>query len=242
LITYCSDSRSRLLQIARNQSVPTKPREDIQKENDHPVVEESTQRIPSSNPEIRCPICNRPFGSVEQIDLHIDSCTGPLSTSYNLRPSRSSNVSSGPSTNNLINPLPKLNYAMYNEAKLRSMLAGHRLPTHGNKALLIARHKEFVNLYNANIDRQSPQSHQELLRGMAEWESAQQMLNRGEKRKEFDTEEWGRKCKDEFAELTKRARENAKKQRIEQRNGSVSEAEPSVVRSSQEETVAQFAL
>ena len=103
---------------------------------------------------IHCPICQSPFKTVEQVDSHIDTCTGPQATSsqqsYNLRPPKP--VASAPSLSNTVaaTPLPKLNYAMYNETKLRAILAEQGLSTTGNKSLLSARHKEFVNLHNAN--------------------------------------------------------------------------------------------
>src|SRR5436190_1724528 len=91
----------------------------------------------SLNAEATCPACQRPFRTVEQVDLHIDTCTVPQSSQlpYNLRPPK---TVAAPSSSNsvLAPPLPKLNYAMYNETKLRAILAEHGLSTAGNKSLL----------------------------------------------------------------------------------------------------------
>jgi len=127
---------------------------------------------------------------------------------------------------------------MYNEMKLRSLLAQHRLPTNGNKTLLVARHKEFVNQYNANIDRPRPLSLQELLHRMTQWEATQQNLLRGEKRKEVNGQEWERENRGDFAELTRLARESAKRRKLADQNEDVAgDRHASCVRSSQEEAV-----
>jgi len=105
---------------------------------------------------------------------------------------------------------------MYNDTKLRQRLSELGLPTHGNKALLSARHKEWVNLHNANIDSKYPRSRQELLIELQRWDITQQHImnsTRGDKRR-LDGEDWERKCKDEFTELARRARESAKRKKV----------------------------
>ena len=150
------------------------------------------------------------------MDLHIDTCTGPQPTpsqqSYNLRPPKP--VAAAPSSSNTVTatPLPKLNYAMYNETKLRAILAEHGLSTTGNKSLLSARHKEFVNLHNANIDRRNPQSRPEILKQLEKWDITQQSLQL-KRKQELDGVEWGRKFEESYADLTKLARESAAKRR-----------------------------
>jgi E3 ubiquitin-protein ligase RAD18 len=133
---------------------------------------------------------------------------------------------------------------MYNDSKLRSLLSELGLSTYGNRSLLSARHKEFVNLHNSNIDRARPQSRAELLRQLERWDATQQTLSRGEKRKDLDGKEWGIKCKDDFQELARRARESAKRRKVEKDNskeqgavvdgGGMNGEGPSAVKSSQE--------
>jgi len=197
------------------------------------VMPDTTPPPPrESPPGIRCPICNRPFKSVEQVDTHIDNCTGPqpnqTTQSYNLRPVKPAPTDrSALETNNntkprALTPLPKVNYTMYNETKLRQLLAELGLPTHGNKVLLSARHKEYVNLHNANIDRRHPQSQRELLRQLERWDATQHVLMRGEKRKELDGNEWASKWGDDFADLARRARDTAKRRKTESENAETS--------------------
>lgn len=196
------------------------------------------QARPVQKPGIFCPICQQPFKSAEQVDLHIDTCKGPQPNlepvpppNYNLRPQRAAPIPLAPvpTASSAVNrnppsksprsltPLPKLNYAMYNDKTLRTILSDLGLPTYGNKALLSARHKEYVNLHNANIDRRHPLPQKELLRELNGWDITQaQIMNssKGEKRR-FDGEEWEERCKDEFAELARRARESAKRKKVE---------------------------
>jgi E3 ubiquitin-protein ligase RAD18 len=116
------------------------------------------------------------------------------------------------------------------------MLSEHGLSTYGTKSQLSARHKEYVNLYNANLDRLHPQSQQELLKQVERWDAIQQTLARGEKRK-IDGEEWGKVYNDTYAALGRQARENLKKRKVEEKE-TVNGEGTTVVRSSQEETVA----
>jgi E3 ubiquitin-protein ligase RAD18 len=128
---------------------------------------------------------------------------------------------------------------MYNESKLRSMLAEQGLSTFGNKSQLSARHKEFVNLHNANIDRRYPLSRQEILKELEIWDAT---VPRQEKRKELDGAEWGRKFGDSFADLTKLARESVKRRKIEEKEEDGEETKTGVTSSSSqgEKTVANI--
>ena len=205
---------------SKREEIPTDHNESVILEQPPPKI---GRRIPPKiEQRIRCPICQHPFKTVELVDLHIDTCTGPhsplpSSQSYNLRHSKSLLPSS--SSISLSTPLPKLNYVMYNESKLRSLLANHGLPTHGNKFLLAARHKEFVNLYNANIDRRNPLSRNEILEQMGKWDVMQQGLMGLKRKDRVDSVEWGKKFEESFADLTKRARESvAKKQKVTEEN------------------------
>ena len=196
--------------MARNQSQPSTLEEDrIQVEE--PVISEPAPLVVT--PGIHCPICQRPFRTAEQVDLHIDTCTVPQSSQlpYNLRPPK---TVAAPSSSNsvLAPPLPKVNYAMYNETKLRAILAEHGLSTAGNKSLLSARHKEFVNLHNANIDRRNPQSREEILKQLEKWDAIQQSLQL-KRKQELDGVAWGRKFEESYADLTKLARESVTKRR-----------------------------
>jgi E3 ubiquitin-protein ligase RAD18 len=159
--------------------------------------------------------------------LHIDNCKGPLS--YNLRPLQASQPQ--PIIQKM-GPLPTLNYAVCTEKALRTLLAKLDVSTLGNKATLMARHKEYVTLYNANIDRQHPRSLPALRRELERWEAARQSLQK----EELDFGDWHKKRKGEYSELTRLARESAKKRKFENEDVARSEP-PSAIQPSQEEIV-----
>ena len=200
----------------------------------YPTTRATTTTAKTQQPkQPRCPICYRPFKSEAAIDRHIDSCTGPEASVSNdnnddcillshprTNPPRKPPPLSSDGSANALTPLPKINYSLYTETKLRTVLNAFSLPTHGNKALLSARHKEYVNLYNANIDRRNPLSQKELLKQIGEWEAVQARLSSsasGEgKRKEIDGAEWERRFEGDFADLARRARESAKRRKMDQ--------------------------
>jgi E3 ubiquitin-protein ligase RAD18 len=252
-----------LLDLVRNRPFPTSqvaPPASLQNkqiEDVEPPVVEIVRTVRTSEQAILCPICDHPFETVEQVDGHIDNCTGQPSHSssqlYNLRPQRSNIRSSqnGPSLppKSAIHiptsaPLPKVNYAIHNDKSLRTLLSDLGLPAWGSKSLMSARHKEFVNLHNANIDRRQPRSKKELLRELEKWDETQHTLTRGVKRKELNGEEWGKKCQDDFVELARQARETAKKRKVQAQSGEGinedihEEKQGKMLLSSQEETVA----
>ncbi|KAJ1559917.1 E3 ubiquitin-protein ligase rad18 [Nowakowskiella sp. JEL0078] len=85
------------------------------------------------------------------------------------------------------------------------------LPFHGDKRVLEARHKQFRNMYNANLDRDHPKSQSELLRDLLRWEEQMSSVNTngfqsttGHQKTEIDEMKkqiWASKHKDQFAEL-----------------------------------------
>jgi len=129
---------------------------------------------------------------------------------------------------------------MHIDKQLRAKLSEHGLSTQGSKPVLIARHKEYVNVHNANIDRLHPQSRQELLKHMERWDATQQTLVRPEKRKELDGEEWGRRCKSDFEDLARQAKESVKRRKMAEPsvNGEGTSVAIAPATSSQEETIA----
>ena len=227
---------------------PTQQVNGVRTKDDTPIATEQMFRESPPAAGIQCPICHRSFKSVEQVDRHIDTCTGisnapstASSQSYNLRPPRLIQSSTSPQNNvQLTKPLPKLNYAMYNDKQLRAKLSEHALSTYGSKTVLIARHKEYVNVHNANIDRLHPQSRQEILRHMEQWDATQQTLVRPEKRKELNGEEWGRRCKSDFEDLARQAKESIKRRKLAEQSADGEGTSVAVApsKSSQEETIA----
>jgi E3 ubiquitin-protein ligase RAD18 len=116
-----------------------------------------------------------------------------------------------------------MNYLISNEKQLHTILALHDL-THGNKPLLSARHKEYVILFNANLDRRDPVPKRELLQQMQVWELwLQGQGGEGEKRKEIDVGEWERRFAGEFSDLVRMVSESTKRRKMEEDKNNVDE-------------------
>ena len=69
--------------------------------------------------------------------------------------------------------LPSLSYSIMNENTLRKKIATLGIPSWGAKPLLIRRHTEWVNLWNANCDSSKPRTKRDLLRDLDMWEKTQ---------------------------------------------------------------------
>lgn len=82
-----------------------------------------------------------------------------------------------------------------------------------------ARHKEYVNLYNANLDCKNPMQQPELLRRLDSWERTQIRGDAEGKKREIDGEEWEKRYQVDFTDLTRVARESAKRRKVEESEG-----------------------
>jgi E3 ubiquitin-protein ligase RAD18 len=102
-----------------------------------------------------------------------------------------------------------------NESALRKKLTSLGIPSSGNKAVLVRRHTEWVNIWNANCDSRTPKLKRELLRDLERWDKSQgKTLNGGSAlmEKDFDGKAWATNHSDDFAGLIARAREKRKGQ------------------------------
>ena len=90
------------------------------------------------------------------------------------------------------------------------------IPNNGPKGLLILRHKEWVNLVNANCDSKTPRSKRDLLRDLDTWDRTQgRPLSNGPSanmisNKDFDGQAWASSHGKDFDKLIADARRNAK--------------------------------
>ena len=107
-----------------------------------------------------------------------------------------------------------MNYSILKDAALRKKLAEHGIPNWGARTLLIRRHTEWLNLWNANCDSTRPRKKGELLRDLEVWERTQGghasgPLNGGNSvmRKDFDGSAWAANHGDDFQRLIARARQ-----------------------------------
>ncbi|KAG5931450.1 hypothetical protein E4U60_006062, partial [Claviceps pazoutovae] len=119
---------------------------------------------------------------------------------------------------NSIERLPALNYSILKEQGLRKKLAELGISSQGPRILLEQRHKEWINLWNANCDAADPKIRTELLQDLDVWEKTQgsRALTAGPvslnvvmiKDKSFDGAGWAAKHKSSFKDLVASARNN----------------------------------
>ena len=69
--------------------------------------------------------------------------------------------------------LPQLNYPILKDTALRKKMSELGIPNSGARALLIRRHTEWVNLWNANCDSFRPRRKGDLLKELELWERTQ---------------------------------------------------------------------
>ena len=155
---------------------------------------------------------------IEAVDPHLDKCEeeqkaaasrSKSRTPVNLFPSSSSR----PPSSKPPERISELNYSLLTDAKLRAKLRELGLPNAGSKQLMIRRHTEWVNLWNANCDSQNPRSERELLRELDQWERTQggrapnpNGLASTVMRKDFDSTAWTNRNKDDFSRLIAEAK------------------------------------
>ncbi|KAJ3550754.1 hypothetical protein NMY22_g257 [Coprinellus aureogranulatus] len=102
-------------------------------------------------------------------------------------------------------PLPKVTYATLKERQIKDLLQEHNLSTQGDRATLEQRHKKWVMLYNANLDRSETnrKSQTALRQELKKWEET---MSKRKKAVIDDPKEYTKKNKSEFDRLIELAR------------------------------------
>ncbi|KAH7115999.1 hypothetical protein B0J11DRAFT_495293 [Dendryphion nanum] len=177
---------------------------------------------------VRCPVCKTPMKE-EQVYLHLDTCTGeqePVpkrstrSKTTVIFPGRPRNppkeASPAPTR------LPGLNYALFKEQPLARKLKEIGIPHNGRKDLLVRRHIEWVNLWNANCDssESNRKSKRELLKELDIWERTQGgqagIKDSEFMKKDFDGRGHMATHKNQFDDLIANARKNRSRRKSEE--------------------------
>ncbi|KAK8161011.1 hypothetical protein BKA80DRAFT_190084, partial [Phyllosticta citrichinensis] len=174
---------------------------------------------------VACPMCKQRMKE-ETVFPHLDHCTGPAEARSTRTSDRTSTDSphfaqqlgARASTTNNAPPtrLPQLGYTLLNDMKLRKKLKELGIPNHGPRALLIRRHKEWINLWNANCDSTRPLTKRQLLSDLDSWERSQgsgrsqsSWTGRGAgdvMDKEFKRDGWAESNKNQYDDLIAQAR------------------------------------
>ncbi|KAI9789438.1 MAG: E3 ubiquitin-protein ligase rad18 [Candelina submexicana] len=179
---------------------------------------------------VPCPVCQRRMKH-EEVFSHLDRCSGGSSNTTHTkntkaRPSPPRKPSSQHRTQNPPpERLPKLNYSLMKDTAIRKKFQELGIPGWGSKPLLIRRHTEWVNLWNANCDSSRPRSKRELLQDLDVWERSQGGhapntnggVNGGSSlmRKDFDGRGWAASHSEDFRQLIANARKKKKEEEEE---------------------------
>ena len=170
---------------------------------------------------VACPMCNKRMKE-EAVFPHLDRCDGkPVKESPPLTKLPQPHISQHPvksqqgqRTASPAKHLPHLNYSLLKDGPLKKKLQELGIPTWGNRQLLVRRHTQWVDIYNANSDSPRPKTERQLLKDLDVWERTQgghapgqgQTGPVGVMRKDFDGEEWTGKHKDQFSDLIAQAK------------------------------------
>ncbi|KAI8333548.1 hypothetical protein BC941DRAFT_401057 [Chlamydoabsidia padenii] len=111
---------------------------------------------------VTCPVCNQKMHPVV-INEHVNTCLNGDSTIPPL-PVKATIPILGKKPINFGKKPMKIVYDMYKEKDLRKMLKEYNLPDHGDRAQLIWRYKEYLTMYNANMDSLDPVDISQLIR------------------------------------------------------------------------------
>lgn len=177
---------------------------------------------------VECPLeCGKRM-KVSEVEPHLDRCEDERKQPQ--RPSSHTPIplitTSRPQDNTRPQDrISELNYSLLKEAALSKKLKEAGIPSWGAKSLLIKRHTEWVNLWNANCDSSRPRSKRELLLDLDAWERTQggrapQTNGSGGAsvmRKDFDGGGWAEKNRSEFERLVEEARRKKKGQVVEEK-------------------------
>ena len=179
---------------------------------------------PSAEPTdglVECPLgCGKRM-KIETVDPHLDKCEDEQNQASRAKSRTPINTtifgsSKPPPTTQPTRPqdrIAELNYSLLTDTKLRGKLQSLGIPNWGSKQLMIKRHTEWVNLWNANCDSRHPRSERELLRELDVWERTQggrapnsTGLASTVMRKDFDGKAWTTRNREEFGRLVEEAR------------------------------------
>ncbi|KAK7049404.1 E3 ubiquitin-protein ligase rad18 [Paramarasmius palmivorus] len=226
-VSAWKNARSFVLQMIAEREIPTqgppsKKRKLLDSPESNTTVERETTSSGSSespsNGLCNCPVCGKHV-NIAEINEHIDrQCEDPKTVASSksqwqniLGPkSQASDKGKGrrkgsrdPDTDE---PLPKKSYGVLKDKQIRELLQEYDLPTQGDRNTMIARHSQWVTLFNANLDKSEKfrKSIEGLKKDLLQWEAQQQKSKA--KRDIEDPAEYHKQQKSEFDRLVEAAR------------------------------------
>lgn len=181
----------------------------VQPEN---TTENATEDSPSEHDYGHCPVCNE-YMKIKDIESkHIAGCLA-RNSKPNSREGAYTGGNSGeflhmplPSRTESPQKLPSVAYSLMTERKLREVVRDLGIPSRGDKQILEQRHKEWINMWNANVDSKHQKSKRELLEELSEWEKTVTESTVSTDIKKIDTKQWNNAHSTDFQDLIAAAR------------------------------------
>ncbi|KAK1093233.1 E3 ubiquitin-protein ligase rad18 [Friedmanniomyces endolithicus] len=140
------------------------------------TYEPEIERVPDDG-LLECPLgCGKRM-KIEQVEPHLDRCEDEKQSEKREKHPAQVNGYLPKVTSRQNGPprerLAELNYSLLKELPMRKKLEEIGIPGWGSKQLMIKRHTEWVNLWNADCDSDHPRSKRELLQDLETWERTQ---------------------------------------------------------------------
>ena len=212
-------TRSKSRRLAASQTSEPETIEVVDSEGESDFSPSSQQVQEYNDGLVECPLgCGKRM-KIEAVDPHLDKCEDEQKQASRAKSKTPVNVfgASKPPPAQPTRPtqerISELNYSLLTDTKLRAKLQSLGIPGWGSKQLMIKRHTEWVNLWNANCDSRHPRSERELLRELEQWErtqggraTASTGLASTVMRKDFDGAAWTNKNRDDFSRLIAEAK------------------------------------
>ncbi|KAG6005902.1 hypothetical protein E4U21_007536 [Claviceps maximensis] len=170
---------------------------------------------------VPCPSCQKRM-KAWQVFQHLEACPGPNgksgSSNSTISLQQQQQQQQQVRQRKVLPRLPALNYSILKEHALRKKLAELGISNQGPRILLEKRHKEWINLWNANCDAINPKKRHQLLQDLDVWEKTQGYRSSAAgpaasnasmiKDKNFDAARWAAKHDSSFKDLIASARSN----------------------------------
>ncbi|KAF2164906.1 hypothetical protein M409DRAFT_67610 [Zasmidium cellare ATCC 36951] len=201
-------TRSKSRRIAASQESQPEPIE-IADSNDED--EEYMPEPPPDDGRVECPLgCGKRMKEVD-VFTHLDRCEDEKKQASRSKARTPLNGFGRSASGHNARPqdrINELNYSMMKELALKKKLKDVGIPDWGTKQLLIQRHREWVNIWNANCDSNHPRSKRDLLYDLDVWERTQggrapnpNGLSSTIMKKDFDGDAYSKRHQDEFSRL-----------------------------------------
>jgi E3 ubiquitin-protein ligase RAD18 len=203
-------TRSKSRRIAASQE---SHHEAIEIEDSDDDADEYRPETPPRDGLVACPLnCGKRMKE-EEVFVHLDKCEDEKKQQRKKQAQPPTKAFGASRSFSIQDTRPQdrineLNYSMLKETALAKKLKDAGIPAWGTRQSMISRHREWVNIWNANCDSTRPRTKRELISDLDVWERTvggkaptAQGLSSTIMRKDFDGDAYSKKHHDEFSRL-----------------------------------------